>query len=775
MRIDNKNTFEHALSSGINLFLGAGFSILAKDANGHYLPTGTALAKELAVRFSKPGFYSLPQLSTIIENSTSKQDFYDFLINRFSVKSVDPLYYNLLNVNIKNISTTNIDDLIFCIYNDSVEHFINDQFIDGVTTDPRGINYLPLHGSVIHPDSRFVFDVGSLASIYNDAPRIWRILANQIETHPTLFLGYGFNDNSVLQTLLSQQTFNNAKKDMWVLLREEDEQYSEYYQSLGFNVIMSNIKGFLEYLSTIIQPLHTGSDIERERLEILKPYMIPKNLRDVRVQRPIKDFYGGSSPKWSDILSGQLYKTHFISLIVNSIHNPNKNTIIIGAPVTGKTTSMMIAAKECQMNGLALYFDSLTAPRAEYVLKLIGKDKAVIFVDNLYDSMEGIKILEVPNIKIVASERSHNYYIISHLLDEDKYEIINVTTLSDNDLQGVFNSLPASIRGTHLVKETNLDVYGHDSLFEFVIRNVSLQNIKERYKVALQNLENNDSDLAEFLVLCAYMHKCHVPLSIENAYDYFDGKFEFDDIFSLRDDADGIVKDYIPVNDIAYENMDYYYPRLLYIAEVILDSCSSKLLSKVLNGVLQNVSPIRICNYKTFRKYAFDKNITLKAFENWKDGKSYYENAFVYDKSNPYVLQQGALFLSQKKQYANAFAWIDKAMSMTDDKYFSIRNSHAVILFSANINKEDDSVRSQLDKSMDILEKCMTADARKRFHAYTYARQAIKYHTRFFDEKSAHYLKTARHWLQNVLSKNSWDDESRALLKEVDVAISQLG
>lgn len=129
----------------------------------------------------------------------------------------------------------------------------------------------------------------------------------------------------------------------------------------------------------------------------------------------------------------------------------------------------------------------------------------------------------------------------------------------------------------------------------------------------------------------------------------------------------------------------------------------------------------------------------------------------------------------KKKQYANAFAWIDKAMSMTDDKYFSIRNSHAVILFSANINKEDDSVRSQLDKSMDILEKCMTADARKRFHAYTYARQAIKYHARFFDEKSAHYLKISRHWLQNVLSKNSWDDESRDLLRDVDIAISHLG
>lgn len=773
MEIENRNTLEKALSSGINLFLGSGFSLLAKDAQGNYLPTGSGLKTELSKKFSKPEYYSLPELSTILEKSTFKQDYLDYLKKRFTVKSINPLYLNLLRIRIRNISTTNIDDLVFQIYKDSTEFFLNDQFVDGATTDSRGINYLPLHGSVVHPDSRFVFDVGSLASIYNDAPRVWRILANQLETYPTLFWGYSFSDNSVLQTLLSQQTFRNAKKDMWVLLRNEDKQYSEYYQSLGFNIIISDTKGFLEYLSSI-NTSKDSLDVEKERLELFKPYMIPKNLRDVSVQRPIKDFFGGSSPKWCDILSGQLYKTHFIPQIINSIYDKNKNTIIIGAPVSGKTTAMMLAARECQANVLSLYFDSLTTQRAEYIRKLIGTDKAIIYIDNLYDSMDGIEAIDVPNIKIVASERSHNFYIISHLIDENRYNIINVTTLNDNDLQGIYNSLPESIRGGYLKKETNLDVYGNDSLFEFVIRNVSLQNIKDRYKSALKHLESSDPDLAEFLVLCAYMHMCHVPLSSENAYDYFNGKFDYNDVFILRDDAEGIVKDYIPEEGIGYANMDYYYPRSLYIAEVIIESCSSKLLSRVLMGVLNNISPIRICDYKTFHRYAFDKNIALKAFNNWEDGEEFYEKAFLYDRLNPYVLQQGALYLSQMEQYDSAFAWIDKAINMTDDKHFSIRNSHAVILFNANIDKDGDSVRGQLDKSMEILEKCMTADARKRFHAYTYARQALRYHGRFSDEKSAQYLYTAKSWLQSVLKKDYGDDDSRILLNKVEGAIEHL-
>ena len=773
MEIENRNTLEKALSSGINLFLGSGFSLLAKDAQGALLPTGSSLKMELSKKFSKPDFFSLPELSTILEKSTLRQEYLNYLRERFTVKSIDPLYLNLLRIRIKNISTTNIDDLVFQIYKDSTEYFLNDQFVDGTTTDSRGINYLPLHGSVVHPDSRFVFDVESLASIYDDAPRVWRILANQLETYPTLFWGYSFNDNSVLQTLLSQQTFRNAKKDMWILLRNEEKQYSEYYQSLGFNIIISDTKGFLEFLFNI-NTSKDSLDVEKERLELLKPYMIPKNLRDVSVQRPIKDFFGGSSPKWCDILSGQLYKTHYISLIVNSIYDNNKNTIIIGAPVSGKTTAMMLASRECQANVLSLYFDSLTTQRAEYIRKLIGTDKAIIYIDNLYDSMDGITVLDVPNIKIVASERSHNFYIISHLIDENRYNIINVTTLNDNDLQGIYSSLPESIRGGYLKKETNLDVYGNDSLFEFVIRNVSLQNIKDRYKSALKHLESNDPDLAEFLVLCAYMHMCHVPLSSENAYDYFNGKFDFNDVFNLRDDAEGIVKDYIPAEGIGYADMDYYYPRSLYIAEVIIDSCSSKLLSKVLMGVLNNISPIRICDYKTFHRYAFDKNIALKAFYNWEDGEEFYEKAFLYDRSNPYVLQQGALYLSQMGQYDSAFAWIDKAINMTDDKHFSIRNSHAVILFNANIDKDGDSVRGQLDTSMKILEKCMTADARKRFHAYTFARQALRYHGRFSDQTSAQYLYTAKSWLQSVLKKDYGDDDTRNLLNKVEEAIEHL-
>ena len=112
---------------------------------------------------------------------------------------------------------------------------------------------------------------------------------------------------------------------------------------------------------------------------------------------------------------------------------------------------------------------------------------------------------------------------------------------------------------------------------------------------------------------------------------------------------------------------------------------------------------------------------------------------------------------------------------MTDDKYFSIRNSHAVILFNANIEKNDGNVREQLDKSMQILEKCINADSRKRFHARIYASQAILYYKRFNDEKAVSYLKTARSWLEKIVKSNTWDDESEKVLAKLNKMITQLG
>ena len=354
MKIEYENILKQAFKTGVNLFVGAGFSVLAEDKLGRPLPLANRLLVELKEKFNKKNNLNLPQLSTLLEAS-AKKDFYAYLIERFTVSKYDPLYDSLLNINVKSIYTTNIDNLIPCIVNNNKRKYINDQAENGPAIDAEGINYLPLHGSVISTSPKFVFDIVSLSNVYNNFSRLWGMLSKELETRPTIFLGYSFNDSSVIQSLTSQQTFRNAQKDIWVLVREEDKDSIEFYEALGFHVIIGDTKEFLSYLNNFKQE-ECDISLDKERIELLYSYFVPRSLSELKVQRPIVDFWSGSSPIWSDILSNQIYRTHYVSELMNSIYNPSKNTIIIGAPVTGKTTLLMQIAYSIKEMGIKLYF-----------------------------------------------------------------------------------------------------------------------------------------------------------------------------------------------------------------------------------------------------------------------------------------------------------------------------------------------------------------------------------------------------------------------------------
>lgn len=777
LNIGHKNLFEQALVGGFNLFVGAGFSIYAKDQFDRPLPVGFQLRDELAEYFGKPKNFLLPQLASII-NAADGLRLQKYLTERFQVKDYDPRYSNLCQLNIKNIYTTNIDNLLPKVIHDVGQKSFNNLISNGPAVEDNVINYMPLHGYVDNPNHEYVFDVSALANIHHNAPRIWGYLAQAVETYPTIFVGYSFNDSSVIQTITSQQTFRNAQKQMWILLRKEDLIYKEYYEAFGFHIIEGDLDEWLNYIVQFTPARKSRKQIDDERITLLKPYSIPLNEQDLTAQRPIKDFFLGSSPWWCDILNNQIYRTHYYAQIQDMIFDHSKkNIIIIGAPVSGKTTLLMQIAFSIQYNGIKLFFTQLSKERAEFIAKIIGTDNALIFLDNVADNVDAINVLKRNNIKIVGADRSHNFSIISHLIDESEYSIVNVTQLNNQDLQGVYRSLPTAVRVDELRLEETLAVYGRDSIFEFVLRNVTVPTIRDRYKKAIVKIEKDDPLLAEFMVLCAYVHRCHIPLSFEMAYDYFSGVYSsvnYSDIFELKDDSLDIIKDYIPIpSDRLYAKMDYYYPRSQYAAEVIIDSCSSVLLREVLVNFIQNIDSYKVCNYRTFRKYAFDKVITAKAFANWEEGKQFYEEVFLYDNKNPYVLQQGALYLAQKHKYDIAFNWIDKAITMTNDTYFSIRNSHAIILFSANIEKSDENARVGIEHSMEILERCMSHDSRKRFHAITYGRQAVQYNEKYKDALGEKYLNQAKEWLKKEKLTNKWDYELDKALEAVKNALGE--
>lgn len=777
MEIQNENSLIHAMKTGINVFVGAGFSLYAYDKKKQNLPSGNGLADELKSMFNVKAS-SLSMISTILQRK-AKTEFKAFLTERFSVDSYESFYDNLNLVNVKSYFTTNIDNLIpKIVSSDNSKRFINDLLVNGENADANRINYLPLHGCVENPENEYVFDVQSLATTFGNNSRIWSYLSNACEKNPTIFLGYSYSDNSVIQALSSYRTFENAQKEKWILLYNPTDDQIEFYEALDFTIIKGEIKEFLELLPNILdnEELSGKKNEEEEIREIFKNNLVPLDNRN-QVSRPIIDFFRGQVPIWSDILSNKIYRVSYYKQIQDSIYNQNRQTIVIGAPVSGKTTLAMLLAYNVQFEGVKLMYSGLTLSKVDFILKILGNLKALIFVENFTDNIEAfLKLSQAKNITVVGVDRSQFYSTVSHMLTPQMFDIINVTELSDNDIQGVFNSVPVEIKASSMkTKRKSKDIYAADSIYEFVIRNIKGQNIVERYKKIIHDLEHDDSNLMEFLLLCAYMHKCRVPLSIEVAYSYFSDIYNYQDVLEMKDELEDMLSEFEGSNDLLDSSIEYYYPRTYFIAEAILKYSSPLLLKKIMSKVIDNVPKYLIYNFKTFRKFAFDSLLTAKAFVDWKDGMDFYKSAYLYDNENPYVLQQGALFLSKKKQYQEAFKWIDKAINSTNDKYFSIRNSHAIILFDANYELElNNMVEEQLDRSMEILHKCYHDDSRKIFHAIVYADQAERYFIKANSEKTINYLQQAKKWLKEESSNNSWNYELKQRLSKVEKILATL-
>ena len=146
----------------------------------------------------------------------------------------------------------------------------------------------------------------------------------------------------------------------------------------------------------------------------------------------------------------------------------------------------------------------------------------------------------------------------------------------------------------------------------------------------------------------------------------------------------------------------------------------------------------------------------------------FYEKVFIYDNRNPYILQQGALYLSTKHRYSEAFDWIDRAKTMTNNKHFSIRNSHAIILFDANYEINTDEAKGLLIQSMKTLHECYSNDNRKTYHAQVYADQALRYFRKYHDETSVEFLEQSKVWLQDELTDKPWAYDLRPLLNRVE-------
>lgn len=788
MRFDNETLFVSLVAKyGMNLYLGAGFSVYAYNVDGESLPLGEKINRRLIELFDlkTSRHYSLSQTCQKIKKD-NKDELERVLKETYRIQSYDKMYLSLHRLPIKNIVTLNIDNLVERIYEDeSSTKTLADSNITGPLEKNNVVNLYKLHGSVTYPlGYEMSFTDKELTDLFVRDPGLFNAVSLKLSAAPTLFWGTSFGDNNSLELICHSEKYSKSTIPKWIVVypSEDMEDIIEDLEDLNFNIIVADTKELMEYLSSLsfAVPERVKGYVYKEYRNSFPTNFICKELKTSSVRRPVIDFFSGAEPVVSDVLSSNVKRTSYFNQILRTILS-TRITLITGIPGCGKSTLLMQLAFCNELDGRKFWFNNIIKQEAEKLIKLVKDDKNVtIFLDNLYSNMDAFEILkECTNIRLVLAERALNYEYVKRFLSVSSEAIVDVSNLSISDVQNICASMNKSSSDAVKLMDKNENI----SLLEIVFYASTNICIQERISGYIKDLRdfkdgNLKIDLLELYTLVNYTSSCGIPVTMDMLFFYFGEFIEgYEDIYYALDKMSKIIVETTD-DDIRIDNsQDYLMLRSKLFAEKSIHLIPANVFAYVMNNFLDRVSPHVIYRYDIFKRKAYDADFTRKAFSK-KDGIAFYERLLLQNKS-PYVRHQYAIFLQRKKDIDAAWEQIDKAYTDCRKKIFSIANTHAIIMFEKNMAIETKTEKDLLiqkntvERSFATLEYCMSQDIRVNYHALTYSKNAIRYYEKFGkDEYSEKYIDSASDQLNEILKSREYiygptRNELKSLLKEL--------
>ena len=776
VKIESEIQFMAHVKNGINLLVGAGFSIGARDVDRKLLPLGVELLNELKEKFQIiDGFDSLSKAALILER-THKQEFYEYLRARFKVNEFADQYKVLPLLNIKSIYTTNIDDLIYEIYKNDVK-YINTTTISGSEGNENAVNYSPLHGCIKFPNKGYIFSDIKIATAYSNANRDWSSLKHEFSKSPLLICGWSFSDSDIIEGLYGNSGMDrNSEK--WILIRKENKSEIEYYKALNFHIIIGDT---LELLNTIKNKL-PKIDNETIKAEYLQQYAPPRDAAEI-TSYELKAFFQGDGPQWSYFFSGNLYETSHYRFIKDSILE-KKDIFVIGIPASGKSTIMYQLLYTFRHNNEYNFLIGPTESAAKAYVNTIGNSNRILFVDDAFRDVKAINyLLMQKNIQLICFDRDYIYEKQYNYLMRDvkiaerlsKTILEDVTEIDQYDIQGIIDSIPADLKVCR-----PKTIINDKTIFTVLNMNMGDPRFEKRFVNKIKQLKEENPIALELFVMICYVHSCGVPVSFDMIMAYLN-KYanDYKQIYKYIREVGKIISECGENDNFSYLNVnlqeqDYYKSRSRYFANLIIREIpdDTGLLKKVMTTFIDNVSPYKICRFDVFKRNAFDAEYAFKAFKNIEEGEVFYEKCTVIDTSE-YIYQQAALYFAKFKKYKLAFYWIDKAKHLDKYNKFSIENTHAIITFNANYDIVDKNgfQKEVLLQSLGKLKKCYDADDRKLIHALAFSDLVKKYCSKFNNDNMNEYIIQAKQWLTKELKRGKIGKKST---REINQAIKNM-
>ncbi|MZP28652.1 hypothetical protein GTO91_02820 [Heliobacterium undosum] len=753
LKVEMPELFKETLQHGINFFAGAGFSKLP-DTQGNKLPDAKELCSEICTTFDlKHGYGNdLERISTIV-NTKYKQRYQEFLREKFTVKSYNPLYDQINKININSFITTNIDNIIHCVMDNSNKYYLNSLTYYGATKRSKSaLSYIPLHGDVKNIYSTLYFGKFDLATVDISNRDLFDIMIAKLMECPTLFIGYGFHDSGV-ERAIGRILESQNKKNIWIQCLPGNENI-ELYRDMNCYIIEGTTEDFLQWIRDELK----SEEIITSSFDspFLAQYKVP-TINEVEAV-PVNEYYINARTHWYNIIANQAFQTKKI----NEIHEAsiaNKNVIVVGIPFSGKTTDMMQLSLQLNSN-MKLVVKDLTPEISKHIINELRGVDATILVDNCSEDMYAYYLLaSCPNIKTIGFIDEHSFESTKHIISGLIYKKIDISELDLAEAQCIYEKIPQSLRTDNFAyKKNRLERF---SMLEMMSNNVKNIMTESKIQTFLQRIKATTPDAFEVIKLTSYLFVNNSALSIDILCSYFNIT-NYDKISTLL----STVKMLLTEADIrlTQDEVDgeFYYLRSNlfshYVNKLLMYRHSADYAETIKKFVF-NVSPYKTYKYHVFKRTAYDAKLFYRLFND--EAHELYKRIYSYNPT-AYTLQQWALYKVELKDYPGAFADIDKAITM--DRYnFSIKNTRAIVLFEANKEIKTGLAITEMIEAMDILSECYRSDKRKVFHAQKYAEFAL-----YFATVLSYYefIDQAITWLKEI-SKDFKSYKTKELLNKL--------
>lgn len=367
-----------------NLLLGAGASVGVLGGDGRLLPTAIELARQLSEDFQlRSTDLDLREAYELVENKRTRNGTTrnEYFRQRFS--NCTPTWHSLLTtVRWKRIWSLNIDDVIQQVY---AQEFVGSkrQPLKPFTwrspfRDPRSesdeLQLIQLHGtsSGEGSDQSLVFSIVEYLSAASAGHSWHRIFGDLFASQPFIVVGARLVDEFDLADILRRGNSSESTQGLpsVVVLKEVADDRRDLIASWGLKVLTASGEEVMQRLAseslaeeksiTELLPPKTTEAVGRDtRLFIDQFKWMRVDASPDKLDRKRHDFYAGSEPLWSDILSEMDAPFSIVNIALENIERFSVETqtfhLIVGPRGSGKSTSLLRIGRELISKGYDVF------------------------------------------------------------------------------------------------------------------------------------------------------------------------------------------------------------------------------------------------------------------------------------------------------------------------------------------------------------------------------------------------------------------------------------